>query len=233
MLLRAYLVIDDLKLVIKDYSMEISKHVDYNNKYPSKKGQHRGFHLTVEAPQNNILWEEAIKNYSMTPLMQIRFEPAILGSEKTRIISMYDCHVVHHTVSYHHQNNEPLSERVHITCGGVEDSWYPATVYEEHWRVTRPNEGNTLVDETEELLVIKSAYFEDEEGNKIDEKYFGKAILVLKTQNGTGKTTDIDLSSDEHDYKYQGQLLEDDILKYFSITSDTTRIPLEIIEQES
>ncbi len=100
MLNKAYLIIDDLKLVIMDYLMEINKHIDNNNSYPSKKGQHRGFHLTVEAPQNNLLWEEAIKNYSMTPLMQIRFEPAILGSEKTRIISMYDCHVVYCRTSF-------------------------------------------------------------------------------------------------------------------------------------
>ena len=56
MLNKAYLIVDDLKLVIIDYSMEINKHIDYNNSYPSKKGQHRGFNLTVEAPQNNLLW---------------------------------------------------------------------------------------------------------------------------------------------------------------------------------
>ena len=231
MLNKAYLIIDDLKLVIKDYSMRISKDVDFNNKYPSKKGQHRGFQLTVEAPQNNFLWEEAIKNYSMTPLMQIRFEPAILGSEKTRIISMYDCHVVYCRTSFNSTDNQPITDTVHITCGGVEDSYYPSTVYEEHWRVTYPNTDETTEENTE--LQIIECYYTDLEGNKTAEPKVGEEVyLILKTENGVGKTTDLDLRNQTKDFVYNGAVVKNDIIKDFSITSDEDQLKLKVIAQE-
>ena len=233
MLNKAYLIIDDLKLVIKDYSMRISKDVDFNNKYPSKKGQHRGFQLTVEAPQNNFLWEEAIKSYSMTPLMQIRFEPAIIGSEKTRIINMYDCHIVYHSVHYNHKSNEPLTESILIRCGGVDDSWYPGTVYSEHWRVTYPNKEETTVDNNDEPKLINK-FITDLNNVTIDDYNTGDKILLnIETINTIGKTITFNLNDKTHDFKYNGVVLENDILKNYLINSNMEQVELEVIDQEN
>lgn len=233
MLLKAYLTIDDLKLVIKNYSAEVNKYVDYNNNYPSKKGQHRGFHLTVEAPQNNFLWEEAIKNYSMTSLMQIRFEPAIIGSEKTRVISMFDCHIVNHKVNYHHQSNEPLTETIHIICGGVEDSWFPSTVYEEHWRITFPTQEDSVTDDEEPGIL--NYQIEDLDGNILQKSEIDideQITVVVETENAIGKTLQIDLDSNRLDFEHNGIALEDDILE-INITKDIEEIHLKAIAQKN
>jgi len=57
--------------------------------------------------------------------------------------------------------------------------------------------------------------------------------LVIKSQHGAGRTVDIDLSNKEHDFKYNGQLLEDDLLKEIRLTGDTTRVVLEIIDEQN
>ena len=143
----AYLVIEDLKLAIKHYNTHISKYTDPRSNYPTGKGQLRGVEIEVEAPKDNFLLEQAIANYSMTPLMVIEVLPAILGNKKTRFIKLYDCHVVKHKANYNHRSNEPFTETIKLTCGGIEDSWYPATVYEEHWRVTYPNQEEAVAEE--------------------------------------------------------------------------------------
>ena len=236
MLNKAYLIIDDLKLVIIDYSMEINKHIVYNNSYPSKKGQHRGFNLTVEAPQSNLLWEEAIKNYSMTPLMQIRFEPAILGSEKTRIISMYDCHVVYCRTSFNSTDNQPITDTVHITCGGVEDSYYPSTVYEEHWRVTYPNNGGETVVDNDDEPELLGHQIEDSNNQIIEEDKVLKnqeIFLVINSKNADGQIVDIDLTNKSVDYEYNGKWMENDIIRDITLLGETTKIKLKAVKQKS
>ena len=228
----AYLVIEDLKLVIKHYSMHISKHIDPRNNYPSGKGQLRGLEIELEAPKNNFLWEQAIANYSMTPLMVIEILPAVIGNKKTRYIKLYDCHVVKHKANYNHRSNEPFTETIKLTCGGIEDSWYPATVYEEHWRVTYPNQEEAVAEEDETEGVIKEIYYEDNQGNRISKIRKNKEVfLVVKTENFTGETIDIDLSDDKYNFEYQGNILENDQLLNYSVVNDISRIPLKTIKQ--
>jgi len=117
-----------------------------------------------------------------------------------------------------------------ISCGGLEFSNSTA-VHSERWRKSFRDQGTPLTSQEEQELIFQSLHFEDEDKKKIDEKYNGKATLVLKTSNGTGKVIDIDLSSSEHNYKYKGEIVEDDILKDISITSDTVKLELEIIEE--
>ena len=232
MLNKAYLIIDDLKLVIIDYSMEINKHIVYNNSYPSKKGQHRGFNLTVEAPQSNLLWEEAIKNYSMTPLMQIRFEPAILGSEKTRIISMYDCHVVYCRTSFNSTDNQPITDTVHITCGGVEDSYYPSTVYQEHWRVTYPNNEEAVVIEEEKEFT--KCYLANTNNEKInDYKKDDIIVLNIQTLNRIGDNVTVNLEDHKYDFEHNGIVLQNDTLENIVINDDLEQIELKVVEQKN
>lgn len=231
MLIKAYLIIGDLKLVVKTYSLSVQKGVSYNN-FPNGKGELQAVSLEVEAPRNNMLWEEAIKNYSMTPLMQIRFEPAIQGSEKTRIIAMYDCHVVYHSTNYHHQSNEPLTESLEITCGGLEDSWYPSTVISKHWRETFPqsNSNTTIVNEELESKITKFS-ITDENGKEKSKYSIGEYIyLNIKSVNKIGNNITIKLKEKTKDFEYKGKVLPNDTLSNYIIQSDEDIIKLKVID---
>ena len=164
--------------------------------------------------------------------MQIRFEPAVLGSEKTRIISMYDCHVVYCRTSFNSSDNQPITDTVHITCGGVEDSYYPSTVYEEHWRITYPNNGEETV--TDEEPKIINWHIEDKENNIIEKDEIEideEIIVVIETQNATGEMFHINLDSNRLDFEHDGKILGNDILD-IQIKEEIQQIHLKAIKQQ-
>ena len=128
--------------------------------------------------------------------------------------------------------NEPMTVTITIS-GAIQEikgityvkTWQKSWVPPSEQASYQPKEG------TSDGLIIEYAHFEDEEGNRINEKYMGKAYLVVGTSNQRGEYLDISLTDPEHDFKYQGNLVKDDQLKNIKITGDVTRIPLEIIEE--
>ena len=77
---------------------------------------------------------------------------------------------------------------------------------------------------------ILECYYTDLDGNKNAEPEIGDEVyLVLVTENKIGQTIDIDLSDHSKDFRYNGEVLEDDMLKGFSISKSTEKIKLEIV----
>lgn len=103
----------------------------------------------------------------------------------------------------------------------------PANPSNPFTKKAKPIEREALDDD----LIIIASHFEDLEGNVIEEIYNGKIVLVIETQNGSGKKAHVDLSNKEHGFVYQGKRLEDDRLLNLSLTGDLTRIELEAIDQ--
>ena len=88
-------------------------------------------------------------------------------------------------------------------------------------------------EEIDEEVVYDDLYMVDEQNNKIDDVAPGMHVdLVIKTTGCISKSITIDLSNEDCDYKYNGELLKDDILKNYVINQNTERIPLEVIEQQ-
>ena len=106
-------------------------------------------------------------------------------------------------------------------------------VFEEQWNPDNPYEavGAATVIEDNEPEVIES-YYTDLEGNIQPEPRTGEEIfLVLKTQNAVGDSIDIDLSDNTRDFMYNDEVLEDDMLRDFEITSDLHKIKLRVVQQ--
>ncbi|MFK7787082.1 MAG: type VI secretion system tube protein TssD [Crocinitomicaceae bacterium] len=75
-------------------------------------------------------------------------------------------------------------------------------------------------------------YLTDADGKKVEEYEVGDVItLNIKTQNRIGDTLTIHLEDKTHDFKYNGEVLEDDKLSDFEITGDDEKIELEVIAQ--
>ena len=88
--------------------------------------------------------------------------------------------------------------------------------------------------EQEEVLEkeILSCYATDLDGNEINgyEKNH-KILLHLETRNRIGELLRLNLDDAEFDFKYQGNILEDDLLE-ITIESDYQRIELEVLRQK-
>ncbi|MCJ8290186.1 MAG: hypothetical protein HRT58_11030 [Crocinitomicaceae bacterium] len=79
---------------------------------------------------------------------------------------------------------------------------------------------------------INETYYEDADGNKIRELKIGTDVyLVIKSENISGKTVNIDLSDKKNDFIYKGEHLENDILKDLTITSDIQKEKLTVVAQ--
>ncbi|GIZ16030.1 hypothetical protein [Capnocytophaga catalasegens] len=85
--------------------------------------------------------------------------------------------------------------------------------------------------DTEPEVIAK--YYTDLEGNKIEEATIGQELyLVLETKNMIGRTVDIDLSNNERDFEYKGQVLKDDILGNLTINEDIQQEKLKIVKPQ-
>ena len=54
--------------------------------------------------------------------------------------------------------------------------------------------------------------------------------LYLETENALDQTLTIALNDPQLDYEYEGEIVENDVLKDISITGNTTRIKLKTVE---
>ena len=85
----------------------------------------------------------------------------------------------------------------------------------------------------EEPKIIMS-YFTDLNDNILGagKKIGDEVYLVVEGRNLAGKEADLDLTDNEIDFEYNGELLENDILKSYVFQNDKIeRIKLRIIEQ--
>ncbi len=229
MSVKAKLVIDELEINIINFSFGFNQGKDTNGK-PTQKPMFIGLQLTIETQKNVDLADWAFAQ-NQTKQIELHIYPVILGG-KTRKLFFYDCHLIGWKNEFWASGNQPMSETLFISAGGIEDS-NSVGVYSAYWRTTYPPNDGEVTTLDEEEFAILSAHFEDENREQISELYNGIATLVLQTENGAGKVIDVDLSSAIHDFKYKGNILEDDILTNISLTADTVRIELEIIEEQN
>lgn len=80
---------------------------------------------------------------------------------------------------------------------------------------------------------IVGYYFKDIEGNPINQEELEpdmEIYLYLETENALDQTLTIALNDPQLDYEYEGEIVENDVLKDISITGNTTRIKLKTVE---
>lgn len=80
---------------------------------------------------------------------------------------------------------------------------------------------------------LKRIYFEDENEEVIETLIIDKNVyLVVESVNMIGKTIDINLPTDEIHYEYNGEPIDENTFKGFSISNDIDKVPLKIITKK-
>ena len=94
-----------------------------------------------------------------------------------------------------------------------------------------PKEKTQQLSNDEPEIVVY--YFKDIEGNPINQEELEpdmEIYLYLETENALDQTLTIALNDPQLDYEYEGEIVENDVLKDISITGNTTRIKLKTVE---
>lgn len=87
-------------------------------------------------------------------------------------------------------------------------------------------------EETNTDMKITDVYYEDMDGNKIQDLKVGMDVyLVIISENISGKAVNANLSDKNCDFMHNGERLEDDLLKDLTISGDTHKEKLTIIAQ--
>jgi len=147
-------------------------------------------------------------------------------------IEFWDCYCVGLAEHMSSQGSAPM--RIHLRLSpaitrnrSVED--------QKVWKVTdiSPKSKAFGPGATTEELAYDELYMVDDKNNIIDDVVPGMHVdLVIKTSGCIGKSITIDLSNEKCDYKHNGEIVKDDILKNYVINQNTERVPLEVIKQQ-
>ncbi len=63
--------------------------------------------------------------------------------------------------------------------------------------------------------------------NKLEGPQLGNNLLVGHSEGGVGKVVTFNLNDIDYDFKYQGNVLEDDLLKDYTIQADVDKLEIE------
>ncbi len=129
---KAKLIIDEREINVLWFTFSFNQKADINGR-PFQKPIFVGLQLTIETRKDLNLadWSFAPNQKKQ---LELHIYPVILGG-KTRKIHFYDCHLVNWKNTFSANGSQPMSETLHITSAGIEDS-NSATEYSAHWRKT-------------------------------------------------------------------------------------------------
>ena len=197
------------------------------NGFSSGKTRQVGLSCEIEAIRQELFEEWAFEDF-MKKYVEVHIEHTTIGHGKTRVLKCHDTFLLELHTRFSHISEEAMTFSLFMKSGAIEASWSTAA-HVEKWS-SLPEEGEvTTIEEAD--LILESAHFEDKNRQQITEVENGKVYLVIKSQNGKGKIVDIDLTDREHDFKYKGIRLEEDILKDVALNGDITRVELEVIDE--
>ncbi len=227
-MVKAKLIIDEKELNVLWFNFGFNQNPDHNGR-PLKKPVFAGLELIIET-QKDLNFADWSFSINQTKHIELFIYPVIMGG-KTRKLYFYDCHLVHWNNYFTSTGDQPMSEKLRITAAGVKDSNSTAE-YSAYWRKTFKEDNTALTTINDEQEDISEIYFTDLNGNKISDPAIGTDVyLVIKSNNVSGQSVDIDLSDKKKDFIYKEQVLEHDILENLIINSNTQREKLTVIAQ--
>ncbi len=147
-------------------------------------------------------------------------------------VEFHKAYVVGLEERFNHNDNLPLHINLAITCGAIKirdvkkiEKWVPEDPFKEI-----------------EPMVLEQAkpvflgyLFKDKDGNTIEREkleYNQEFDLVIQSENADGETISIDLDDDRLDYKYNGQIAQNDVIKGVAITGEETKVPLTAVRPQ-
>ncbi len=217
------------EFTILQFRYGITQNADYNG-YPSAKPIGGHWSIVLESTKDAVFYEWMIAENTLKNVEIVLSSSSF--NTKTRTIKLYDVYCVKYHENFDGVNNQPMQTFIELSPAIMMDSG--VKIFEKYWKVSNLFDNNaapTVIREEEPEIV--DCYYTDLDGNEQAESVAGDEVyLVLQTENAIGKTIDIDLSNHSKDFIYNDAIIENDILKDFSVTSDLHKIKLRVIAQQ-
>lgn len=225
----AKLLFDDQEINILDFSYTILQDKDYNG-MPSAKPQLLGLSMVIESIKDSELLEWMLTPF-MTKQLKIQIAQRALNG-KGRTLEFIDACCVDYIEQFTSTSENPMTINLKITSAGMKEG---ATEFSEYWRVTYPNTATVSNnEESDNQPRIVEYYITDTNNRRIEETVIGETILLnIDSRNLIGEKLTINLDDQTVDFKYNGEILANDTLTNYEISSNLEKIELEVIKQQN
>ncbi len=221
-------IIDDIEHNVLKYNWSFNQKADKNGK-PNSTPTGGLIKITIETTGNPLFNEWAI-NQNMMKYVQVVQSPSSRIT-RNRVIEFYDSICVSIDDDFDGVNNQPMSTTVTISSPLIVLDG--TVIMEKYWKVTdleQQTPNNTTSTEPQ----IIGYYITNTENERISEYFAGDTIILnVETENCLGKLISLNLFDKEYDFKHNGIILKNDILKDYEINSDLEQITLEVVEEET
>ncbi len=226
---KAQLFINDRIINVLSCRLKFNQNKDITGK-PVGRVDGGQFVVTIETDRNTDLLHQMMGAETMVD-GYLRFYKRD-GMSKLVDYEFWDCYVANYKVQFSAINSDPMTTQLLFSPGILRIN---GVVLKKPWHVTDIDAEE--VEPTPEAPSnnnprLLSTHYTDMDGNKVEDLYEARLILVVESRDCIGKTVDIDLSDDEYDFIYRGQAVKDDILRDIKITDDIQKIELEVVIEE-
>lgn len=225
----AKLHVDEKSFTILNFRYSIEQNSDYSG-YPSAKPTGGLWSIVIESTKEHLFYEWMVAENTMKNLEIVLSSSSMNG--KTRTIKLFDVYCLKYMENFDGVNSKPMSTYIEISPAIMQDGG--TKIFEKYWKVS--NLSNmatpTVINEDEEEGEILKSYLGNSNGEKLNTLKESNVILHIETKNMVGESINIDLSDNQFDFLYKGELIENDLLEDITVTSNKMKIELEVIKQK-
>ncbi|WP_405206383.1 type VI secretion system tube protein TssD [Aquimarina sp. LLG6339-5] len=231
MAFQAKLFINDEERNVIDSTFLYQQLMDSNGR-PKTTIQDGKINVLIESTKNDELFYDWMFSTHTMYNGYVRFFKRD-GFSKLFDFEFANCHCVHLEEKFNAEGNSPLKMEL-VLSPGIQK--VRGQIFEKNWNPSNPFTNATPITQREEKEPEFLGYhFEDKEGEVLEKDEIevdDEIYLVIETQDAAGESITIDLDDKSLDYEYQGNRLENDVIRNVSITGDQTRVKLKAIKQE-
>jgi len=230
MAFQAKLFINDEERNVLNSAFLYQQLVDSNGR-PKSSIQGGNINLMVASTKNDELFYDWMFSTHIMNNGYVRFYKRD-GYSKLFDFEFGNCHCIHLEEKFNAVSNDPLKIEL-ILSPGIQR--VRGVLFEKNWNPSNPFDNATPITERaeEDKPEIVDFYIETN-GEDSNTKYkVGDTIsVVIISKNKIGDLVDIDLKDKTKDFKYNGEIVLNDIIKDFEIRSNKEVLKLEVIENQ-
>jgi hypothetical protein len=225
----AKMYVDDQIINLIDFSISFSQRSDETGR-PTSKSQLQTIWAVFQTTKDTSLYAWSITSFQLKEVTVIL--TAEMENGKSKEYEFYDVACTFYKEEFNGVNSSPA-----LTTIGMEAAIfkYQDFYHEKYWKVTDINNRvSTTIqeDQIEEKKVI-DYYITDLNNKRINKVLIGdKIVLNVFSRNMLGEMLNIKLDNQSVDFKYNGEILANDLLHNYRINSNLEKVELEAVKQE-
>ena len=225
----AKLFINDEVRNILNAKQAYSRLADVNGRPSSRPFGHK-LEFAIESTRDDSFFYESMFSPTNKCLGEIIFYKRD-GISTLYKMEFANAQILDLSESFNALDNLPLHMNIAIGWGIMKTK---GVTHEEPWN---PNNPFIAINETtreEEEKEVTHYFITDKDGEELEKYKVGDTIVLnIETTNRIGDNMTISLEDKTHDFKYNGQLLQNDTISDYQISSDSEKIELEVVLQEN